>query len=92
MATLDFTITRIPRDIKSVLGLSQGDLVFMQNIDRATTIRAREQSTQPGASEKSLFISPGGERSMILGPEPFWFWSQGPGNAEAEAVCNVVPA
>ena len=75
MATLDFRATDMPRGLRAVLSLADGERYTIENLSNSVRVRIREAPTAPEATAGGHTLKPGGSGILqIRHGEDMWVW------------------
>ena len=79
MASRDFDATGTPKEIVADLGLSLGARYQGQNVSTVATLRVREATVAPAATDRAIRIEAGGIFTIRPdGTNGIWLWTDEP--------------
>ena len=89
MATLDFRATDMPRGLRAVLSLADGERYTIENLSNSVRVRIREAPTAPEATAGGHTLKPGGAGVIrIRTGTDIWVWVP---KINGEAPCVLTP-
>ena len=79
MASRNFDATLVPRSLETVLGLSVGDVCFMQNLSSSATLFVRQAAVAPAATARAHQIFAGEDITVKVDETSrLWAWTDDP--------------
>ena len=73
--SMDFTATRVPQDVVSVLGLALGKTFSCQNVSTLSSLFLREASNAPEVTALGFRIESGGDFRIKYSGDPIYLWT-----------------